>query len=394
MRTELRQRTPALIALATAAFITVLTEALPAGVLPAMSRDLGVSESAMGQSVTIYAVGTAISAIPLFAATASWGRKRVLLLAIVGFAVANTVTAVADVYALTMVGRFVAGIAAGLVWALLVGYARRLAPPGSQGKAIAIVMAGVPVALSLGVPAGTFLGGALGWRVTFWVMTAVAVGLLVWITALVPDQPGSPGGRPPVLRTLAIPGVFPVLFVTLVYVLAYAILYTYIASFLERLGMGDRVDLALLIFGIASIAGIWAVGTYVDRQLRALSLGGLALFAIAVTMLAVLSDSPFLVYTALAAWGLASGGIPTLLQTATANAAGESADVAQAMLVTLWNAAMAGGAILGGVLLAQVGPVVFPWTGLALLTPVLLVVLFARRHAFPARVLPASRDGH
>ena len=69
---------PALLALATAVFITCLAETLPAGLLPAMSADLGVSESATGQSVTIYAIGTALTAIPLSAATAGWRRKRLL----------------------------------------------------------------------------------------------------------------------------------------------------------------------------------------------------------------------------------------------------------------------------------------------------------------------------
>src|SRR5437016_4151939 len=132
---------PALVALTTAAFITVLTEALPAGVLPAMSADLRVSESAMGQAVTIYAIGTAVTAIPLSAATARWRRRRLLLTGVAGFAVANTVTAVSVFFPLTMVARFVAGVAAGLVWALLAGYARRMAPDHLQGKAIAIVMA-------------------------------------------------------------------------------------------------------------------------------------------------------------------------------------------------------------------------------------------------------------
>ncbi|MGO4421981.1 MFS transporter, partial [Streptomyces sp. MCAF7] len=135
---------PALLALATAVFITSLTETLPAGVLPAMGADLGVGESAMGQSVTIYAIGTALTAIPLSAATAGWRRKRLLLTAMAGFAVANTVTAASASYPLTMAARFVAGVAAGLAWALLAGYARRMAPVALQGKAVAVVMTGIP----------------------------------------------------------------------------------------------------------------------------------------------------------------------------------------------------------------------------------------------------------
>ncbi|MEV6648497.1 MFS transporter [Amycolatopsis sp. NPDC051371] len=373
-----------LLALTTAAFVTVLTEALPAGVLPGMSASLGVGESAAGQAVTVYALGTALTAIPLSAATAAWPRKRLLLAGVAGFAVANTVTALSADYPLTMVARFVAGVAAGVVWALLAGYARRLAPPDNQGRAIAIVMAGIPLALSLGIPAGTFLGGLFGWRSAFGVMSAIAVVLLAWIAAAVPDQPGRTVGRVPVLRTLTVPGVVPVLAVTLVFVLAHTVLYTYVAAFLGHAGMGDAVDVVLLVFGVASMAGIWVVGARIDRALRMLTVLSTILVAVAATLLAVFAGSPVLVYAAVALWGLGWGGVPTLLQTAAGNAGGEAADNAQAMLVTLWNAAMAAGGVLGGVLLDAAGPASFPWTLLALLVPVLAVVVGARRHGFPA----------
>ncbi|WP_405609447.1 MFS transporter [Streptomyces sp. NBC_01511] len=377
---------PALLALATAVFITSLTETLPAGLLPAMGADLKVGEAATGQTVTIYAIGTALTAIPLTAATAGWRRKRLLLTAMAGFAVANTVTVVSTNFPLTMAARFVAGVAAGLAWALLAGYARRMAPVHLQGRAIAIAMAGIPIALALGVPAGTFLGQAFDWRVAFLIMTVLTVVLLGWITATVPDYPGQrPEGRTPMPRTLAIPGVAPVLFVTLVFVLAHTILYTYIATFLDRLGMGDSTDLVLLLFGAASLVSIWIVAAHINRRLRTLTIGGTLLVAVAAVILAVPAGSPALVYLAVTLWGLGWGGVPTLLQTAAGDAGGESADSAQAALVTLWNVAMAGGGVAGGVLLGLVGPMSFPWTVLALLIPVLVVAVAARAHGFPVR---------
>ncbi|MGI5164970.1 MFS transporter [Spirillospora sp. CA-253888] len=377
---------PALLALATTVFITSLTETLPAGVLPQMSRALGVTESAAGQTVTIYAIGTALLAIPLTAATAGWRRKRLLLTAVAAFAVANTVTAVSSQYLLTMTARFVAGVAAGLAWALLAGYARRLAPPHLQGKAIAIAMAGIPVALSLGVPAGTFAGQALGWRSAFWIMTALTAGLVFWIMAAVPDFPGAERGRRvPVLRAARVPGVAPVLFVTTVFVLAHTILYAYIATFLADLGMGDATDLVLLVFGLASLASIWAAGAHIDRRLRGLTVASTMLVAAGAALLAAASGSHVLVYAAAVLWGLGWGGVPTLLQTAAGDAGGEQADAAQTLLVTLWNVAMAAGGVLGGVLLDRFGTASFPWAVLALLAPVLAVVLAARAHAFPAR---------
>ncbi|MFC9969523.1 MFS transporter [Spirillospora sp. NPDC127200] len=379
---------PALLALATAVFITSLTETLPAGVLPQMSRALGVTESAAGQTVTIYAIGTALLAIPLTAATAGWRRKRLLLTAVAAFAVANTVTAVSSHYLLTMTARFAAGVAAGLAWALLAGYARRLAPPHLQGKAIAIAMAGIPVALSLGVPAGTFAGQALGWRSAFWIMTALTVALVFWIMVSVPDFPGHErGGRVPVLRAARVPGVAPVLFVTTVFVLAHTILYAYIATFLADLGMGDATDLVLLVFGLASLVSIWAAGAHINRRLRALTVASTLLVAAGAALLAAASGSHVLVYAAAVLWGLGWGGVPTLLQTAVGDAGGDQADAAQTLLVTLWNVAMAAGGVLGGVLLDRFGTASFPWAVLALLAPVLAVVLAARAHAFPARRL-------
>jgi predicted MFS family arabinose efflux permease len=374
-----------LIALATAVFITSLTETLPAGLLPAMSKDLHVSESATGQTVTIYAIGTALTAIPLTAATSAWRRKRLLLTAMAGFAVANTVTAASSVYGLTMAARFVAGVAAGLAWALLAGYARRMAPVPLQGKAIAVAMAGIPVALSLGVPAGTFLGKQTDWRAAFLAMTALTVLLLVWIVATVPDYPGQERGeRPPMLRAARVPGVAPVLFVTLVFVLAHTVLYAYIATFLDDVGLGDNTDLVLLVFGGASLVAIWAVGAHIHRRLRALTTASVLLVVAAAAVLALLADHNAFVYPAAVLWGLGWGGVPTLLQTAAGDAGGEFADAAQAMLVTLWNVAMAVGGVAGGVLLDTIGSDSFPWTVLLLLAPVLVVVLVARVHGFPA----------
>ncbi|MFC1436268.1 MFS transporter [Streptacidiphilus sp. N1-3] len=381
----------ALLALSVAVFITSLTETLPAGLLPAMSSGLHTSESVAGQTVTVYALGTVLTTIPLSAATAGWHRKRLLLTAMTGFALANTVTAVSSNYPLTLVARFVAGIAAGLAWALLVGYARRMVAPAQEGRAIAIAMAGIPVALALGVPAGTFLGQEVSWRAAFLAMSALTAVLLVWITAVVPDFPGQQAaGRIPVRATLRVPGVLPVLTVTLVFVLAHTVLYAYVAAYLHHLGLGSRTDAALLVFGVACLVSIWVVGALIEAHLRALTVGGALLVGVAVAVLGAFSGVHALVFVAAALWGLGWGGVPTLLQTAAGRTAGEAADAAQAILVVLWNVAMAGGGVIGGILLQAGGFSSLPWTVLALMVPVLAVVLAARAHGFPS---PAGAAG-
>lgn len=376
---------PALLALAMAAFITILTEALPAGLLPLMAQSLTVSEALVGQLVTIYAIGSLLAAIPLTAVTQSWRRRPLLLIAISGFAVVNAVTAVSDSYTITLVARFFAGVFAGLLWALVAGYAARMVPEHLKGRAIAIAMAGTPIALSLGIPAGTFLGAAWGWRVTFGLMSILTVILVVWVTAKVPDFPGQARGKGFALRTVfTLPGIRPILFVTLVYVLAHNILYTYIAPFLVPVGIADRIDLVLLVFGVAALLGIWIVGVLIDRRLRELVLISTTLFALAALALGLVGNVPAAIYASVAVWGLAFGGSATLFQTALAKTAGEATDVAQSMMVTVWNIAIAGGGIVGGILLETFSVSAFPWSVLVLLVAALVVTGVARSHGFPS----------
>ncbi|MHB9704372.1 MFS transporter [Alcaligenes aquatilis] len=376
---------PALLALAMAAFITILTEALPAGLLPLMAQSLTVSEALVGQLVTIYAIGSLLAAIPLTAVTQSWRRRPLLLIAISGFTVVNAVTAVSDSYTITLVARFFAGVFAGLLWALVAGYAVRMVPEHLKGRAIAIAMAGTPIALSLGIPAGTFLGAAWGWRVTFGLMSILTVILVVWVTAKVPDFPGQARGKGFALRAVfTLPGIRPILFVTLVYVLAHNILYTYIAPFLVPVGIADRIDLVLLVFGVAALLGIWIVGVLIDRRLRELVLISTTLFALAALALGLVGNVPAAVYASVAVWGLAFGGSATLFQTALAKTAGEATDVAQSMMVTVWNIAIAGGGIVGGILLETFSVSAFPWSVLVLLVAALAVTGVARSHGFPS----------
>lgn len=375
----------ALLALAMAAFITILTEALPAGLLPRMAQGLAVSEAWVGQTVTLYAIGSLVAAIPLTAATQGMRRRPLLLAAMAGFAIANTVTTLSASFALTMLARFLAGVSAGLLWALLAGYAARMVPEHQQGRAIAIAMAGTPLALSLGVPAGTFLGTAMGWRMCFGAMSLLALALMVWIYLKVPDFAGQAANKRLSLRQVfTLPGIRPVLFVVLAFVLAHNILYTYIAPFLATAGMVERTDRVLLVFGVTSVLGIWIIGMLIDRHLRALTLASTGLFGLSALALGMAGDAAIVVYAAVGAWGLAFGGAATLFQTALAKTAGAAADVAQSMLVTAWNTAIAGGGIVGGVLLERLGVGAFSPALLTLLLVTLLVAWSARRHGFPA----------
>jgi predicted MFS family arabinose efflux permease len=369
-----------LLALATTSLLTTLTEALPAGLLPQMGADLGVSESWAGQLITVYAIGSLLAAIPLTTATRSWRRRPLLIMTIIGFAVANSVTALVGNFGVILVARFLAGVSAGLLWALMTPYAVRMAPAHLSGRAMAIALAGIPVALSVGIPAGTFIGLEYGWRVAFGLMTVIAVLLIGWVLVKVPDFAGEQKGGPQFsLRdVIMMPGIRPVLVVILTYVLAQNILYTYIAPLLDTVGLGGQTDSVLLTFGIVSLASIAIVGAAVDRALRLLTVVNIGLFIAAALMLTIGGASPLLVYGAAAIWGLAFGGAGALFQTALIRSAGPAAGVAAAIIVTVWNIAIAGGAFGGGLILDKLGSSALPWAVLALLVPALLIALLNR----------------
>lgn len=375
----------ALLALAMTGFICIVTETLPAGLLPQIGEGLGVSQSLAGQMVTAYALGSLLAAIPLTIATRGWRRRNVLLLTIVGLLVFNSITALSSNYWLTMMSRFFAGVAAGLAWSLLAGYARRMVAPHQQGRAMAVAMVGTPIALSLGVPLGTWLGTLVGWRTAFGIMSLLTLALIVWVRAKVPDYPGQSGREPmPLRRVFTAPGVRPVLGVVIAWMLAHNLLYTYVAPFVAPAGLAAEVDLVLLVFGLAALVSIWIVGRLVDRCLRAAVLVSLATFALTTLTLGLWAASPLVVYSGVAVWGLTFGGAATLLQTALADTAGDGADVALSMNVVAWNSAIAGGSLLGGVLLETQGVASLPWAALTLLLAGLWVAWLARSSGFPA----------
>ena len=372
-----------LLALAMTGFICIVTETLPAGLLPQVSAGLGVSQAWAGQMVTAYALGSLLAAIPLTIATRGWRRRTVLLMTIIGFLVFNSATALSTNYWLTLVARFFAGVAAGLAWSLIAGYARRMVAPWQQGRALALAMVGTPIALSLGVPLGTLLGATVGWRMAFWIMSALTLVLIAWVLAKVPDYPGqSSHERMPLRRVFLTPGVRPVLAVVIAWMLAHNILYTYIAPFVAPAGLGKRVDLVLLVFGTAALAGIWVTGKLVDRHLRATVLASLGAFGVTALVFGVAPVTPAIVYLGVAVWGVSFGGAATLLQTALADAAGNGADVALSMNVVAWNGAIASAGVVGGMLLGAWGVAAFPWVLLALVGVAFLIAWGAHAHAF------------
>jgi predicted MFS family arabinose efflux permease len=376
----------ALLALAMAAFITLLTEIMPAGLLSSIALGLNVTEGLAGQFITAYAAGALVAAIPVTSLTQGMRRRPVLLTAIFGFAAVNLVTALSDSYGVSLVARFFAGVFGGIVWSLLAGYAMRMSPSHLSGRAIAISGAGATIALVLGVPLGALLGRAIGWQGAFGLMSALALLLIVWIIAIVPDFPGQTKAQRQTLSSVFLKtGIRAVLFVVFTFVVAHNILYIYIEPLLEPSGLSAKVDIVLFVFGLGSIIGLWFVGAMVDRRLQFLAVASIMIFAVASLLLGLWGDLSQMVYPSVAVWGLAVGGFATITQTALSRFAGESVDVAQSMYTTGWNTAVASGGVVGGVLLDRSGVASFAWIVIGILAVSLLGIVFAMNRALTTK---------
>lgn len=367
-----------LLALTLASFLATANETIPAGLLDQIATGFVTSEAWAGQTVTLCALGAGIAAIPLTVLTKKYPQRNLLLISLITFSVCNLLTALSTHFIFVLCLRFIIGLATGLVWSILATYARSMAPPHLQGRALAIAMLGIPLALALGVPLSAWLSAFIGWRNIFIILSITALLLTVWVFFKVPNYHKNTSQRSVALKTVfTMPGVRPILFLVMAWILSHYLLYTYITPLLTDLGLKTQIDFILLVFGLSTLLGIWLIGLLVDQHLKKLIFISLTTFLIISVLLSLsfnhLGLILFTVFTVI--WGLSFSGAPTLLQTVLANAARENADIAQSLLVTVFNLSFACSGIIGGILLETLGTHYFPFL-ITFILAVALEVLF------------------
>ncbi|MCU4389804.1 MFS transporter [Acinetobacter courvalinii] len=367
-----------LLALTLASFLATANETIPAGLLDQIATGFVTSEAWAGQTVTLCALGAGIAAIPLTVLTKKYPQRNLLLISLITFSVCNLLTALSTHFIFVLCLRFIIGLATGLAWSILATYARSMAPPHLQGRALAIAMLGIPLALALGVPLSAWLSAFIGWRNIFIILSMTALLLTVWVFIKVPNYHKNTSQRSVALKTVfTMPGVRPILFLVMAWILSHYLLYTYITPLLTDIGLKTQIDFILLVFGLSTLLGIWLIGLLVDQHLKKLIFISLTTFLIISVLLSLsfnhLGLMLFTVFTVI--WGLSFSGAPTLLQTVLANAAQENADIAQALLVTVFNLSFACSGIIGGILLETLGTHYFPFL-ITFILAVALEVLF------------------
>lgn len=355
-------------AIGTATFIT-------APLIPAIAAELGVSLPTAGHLVTLYALTYAVGS-PIFSTLlGGLDRKTLLVGALAAFTVVNLLaTAVVSFWQLMAI-QVLTAIAAGLFMPAANGVAATIVPPAQRGRAIAVVIGGLSIALALGVPIGSMIGGLAHWRVAFvFIAIAGAIGVVGLVAGLPRDLPrGSAtlsdrlaiGRRPDVLLALA---------VTFLWAMGVFSLYTFIAPFLTRaIGFqAASVPIILFVFGVAGWLGNVAGGRLTDRLGAARTLGGALVvlgtmylvFGLAAlngpSAIAMASVACGFVIAGIAGWAFHPAQSARLVQYAP-----DAAVVALSLNQSALYFGTAAGAALGALIVASGSPINLAWNAAA-----------------------------
>ena len=388
--TSSRRPPAALVALMIGAFGIGMTEFIVAGLLPDISSDLHVSLSAAGLLVSGYAAGVAVGAPLLTALTGRADRKHLLVGLMVIFIVGNLVGAVAPSYGVLMTARVIAAFAHGTFFAVGAIVATQVVAPGKGAAAIATMFTGLTFANVIGVPAGTVIGHQLGWRATFWVITALGVLGAALIAVLVPSLKVQ---DPPSLRqevgVLRRPQVLLALAMTLFGYGGIFVAFTYIAPILEQItGFSQSmVTMLLVLFGLGLFVGNTLGGKLADRHVMRALMGILTALAAVLALLSVTAHNQVAAAVTVFLLGAAGFGTVPGLQLRVMDKAEGAPNVASALNIGAFNLGIAGGAFLGGVVVdSPLGLGATPWVGaLVTLVGLALAAVSARmdrsRHA-------------
>jgi MFS transporter, DHA1 family, inner membrane transport protein len=347
----------ALYALTAGAFGIGVTEFVIMGLLIDVSKDLGVSIPAAGLLISGYALGVVVGAPLLGAISGKWSRKTLLMSLMVVFTIGNLACALAPDYWTLMAARVLTAFAHASFFGVGSVVATSLVAPNKKASAIAIMFTGLTVANILGVPFGTWLGQAFGWRSTFWAVTAIGIIALAVIALLVPRDNAANQQEEGSQGVLAVLGRRSVLLGLLTTVLSWVGVFagfTYIAPILTEItGFSESaVSPILLVFGGGLVVGNLLGGRLADRKLVPTVIGSLIALSVALLALTFAIHQQVAAVIAIGLFGAAAFATVSPLQMwVLEKAEGAGQGLASSFNIAAFNLGNAIGAWLGGVII-------------------------------------------
>lgn len=368
-----------MILMSSVTFVGILSELLPSGVLQQIMGDLNINEVEGGRMVGLYALASAIFGIPLISATMHLNRKNLLLLLLIGFAICNILSGLVHNYYLILALRFLGGISAGVMWPMIAAYGMRLVEPNHQGRAVAIIMAGNTLGISLGMPLMTSIGDHFGWRIEF-ITLGVLVGLIAVLSLfMLPSTPGEKltSSTSP-FAMLKNKAILLIILLTLLGVCGHYGVYTYITQLVGEIGIEGGVEMALLVFGIGSLISIIIATKYIDKYLRELTVLMFAFLGVAMLIFYFFKGASGISHLGFFLWGLSFGPLVTLFQAAVGNQVEHGKDVAMSVQSCMFNLSIMITTWIAGLLLIRYGAFSLLWYAVAMAIPGMIISIFAR----------------
>jgi DHA1 family inner membrane transport protein len=350
-----RRAAPAIAALALGSFAIGTNEFVSMGLLPEITRGVGVDIPTGGHLISAYAVGVVIGAPVIAALGARLPRRRLALGLMAAFLLGNALTALAPNYGTLLLARLVAGLPHGAYFGVASLIAASLVPAEVRGRAVSSVMLGLAVANVAGVPAATWLGQHLGWRAAYWSVAVIAGLTVLSVLLLVPSSQASPGaGVRTELGALRRPQVLLTLLIGVVGFGGMFAMYSYIAPTVTDVAGASPafVPVVLLAFGVGGVAGTALGGRLADRALfPSLAAAGVAMGAVLALMLLAAHSAASLILAVLAV-AAAGSVLVVCLQLRLMEVAGDAQMLGAALNHSALNLANALGAWLGGLVIA------------------------------------------
>lgn len=372
-----------LFALFLAAFTFGTAEFVIAGVLPDVALGIGVSIPVAGYLVSGYAIGIAIGGPALAVLTKKMNRKLLVLLLGIGFTLGQVLCAIAPNFELLLLARIFVSVLHGAYFGIAFVIATSIAPADRRGFAMALILSGLTVSNVLGVPGGTAIGTAFGWRATFWAVGILGLLASLVIAAVLPPNAGASASHGSFRREFAALGrqqVYLGFSIAILVMIGQYSLFTYIAPLLLTVtGLGaEAIPAILLLYGVGATIGVFIGGRLADWRLMPSLITILSLQVALFVSLFFASPHALPMFVAVTLWGGATFAFGSPLQSRMLMWAADAPNLTSALIPAGFNIGIAVGAILGaGLLDAGMGYQYLPLIGAVSLTLATIIAIWS-----------------